>query len=94
MLWRVLASQKRVDIGRGNIAGQDIAATPGAGVLSWNVHWRASDSVTLSAGIDNILNRTYAEHLSRAGTMVPGFAQTGRINEPGRTLWLKTQLQF
>ena len=94
VLWRVLASQQRIDIGMGNIAGQDIAATPGTAVLSWNIDWQASDAVKVSAGIDNLLDRTYAEHLSRTGTMVAGFTQTGRINEPGRTLWLKTQLQF
>lgn len=94
VLWRGLASQQRIDIGRGNIAGQDISATAGASVLSWNLMWKASEQLSVSAGIDNLLDRTYAEHLSRAGAMVPGFTQTGRINEPGRTLWLKTQMQF
>ena len=33
-----------------------------------------------------------AEHISRAGSMVPGFVQTARVNEPGRFLWLKCDL--
>ena len=37
-------------------------------------------------------DRAYAEHLSRAGTMVPGFLQAARVNEPGRAAWVKLQL--
>jgi iron complex outermembrane receptor protein len=59
-----------------------------------NAGWRPRESVLVSAGIDNLFDRTYAEHISRAGAMIPGFIQTTRINEPGRTLWLKAQLTF
>jgi len=45
--------------------------------------------VLVSAGVDNLFDRTYAEHLSRGGSMISGFVQTTRVNEPGRTLWLK-----
>ncbi len=40
------------------------------------------------------MNRTYAEHISQGGAMVPGFIQTVRINEPGRTAWLKLNARF
>ena len=43
----------------------------------------------VTAGVDNLLDRAYAEHLSRAGAMVAGFVQSTRVDEPGRTLWLK-----
>jgi iron complex outermembrane receptor protein len=43
----------------------------------------------VTAGIDNLFDRTYAEHLSRSGAAVAGFEQTTRVNEPGRTIWLK-----
>jgi len=48
----------------------------------------------LSAGIDNLLDKSYAEFVSRAagngmGGAIPGFVQTLRVNEPGRTAWLK-----
>jgi iron complex outermembrane receptor protein len=94
VLWRALAGQDRIDVGKGNIAGQDIAPTAGVGVLSWNLNWHAGEKLSVSAGIDNLLDRSYAEHLSRAGTMIAGFVQTTRVNEPGRTLWLKTQARF
>lgn len=94
VLWRALASQDRVDPGKGNIAGQDIGATPSSNIFSLNAGWRPKETVLVSAGIDNLFDRTYAEHISRAGAMIPGFTQTARVNEPGRTLWLKAQLSF
>lgn len=94
ILWRSLAAQDRVDIGRGNIAGQDIAATGSANILSLNGGWRPAQAVLLTAGIDNLLDETYAEHISRAGAAIAGFDQQGKINEPGRTLWMKAVYDF
>ena len=48
----------------------------------------------MSAGIDNLLDKLYAEHLSRGGGLVAGFEQTTRVNEPGRTLWVKVAGKF
>lgn len=93
-LWRWVAEQDRVDPGKGNIAGQDIGPSEGFQVFSFNGQWKPGDALTLSAGVDNLLNKTYAEHISRAGTQIPGFEQTTRVNEPGRNLWLKAQLVF
>jgi iron complex outermembrane receptor protein len=94
VLWRSLASQQRVDIGKGNIVGQDFGPTSAADILSFNAGWRATQQVLVTAGIDNLLDATYAEHVSRAGAMIPGFDQIARINEPGRTLWMKAQYSF
>ena len=94
ILWRSIASQERVDIGKGNIAGQDFGPTDSANVLSINGGWRASKAVLITAGVDNLLDETYAEHISRAGASIPGFDQLARINEPGRTLWLKGVYSF
>ena len=69
--------------------GQDIGPTDGFALLSVNAGWRPRDGLLIAAGIDNLFDREYAEHLSRAGAMVAGFTQTTRVNEPGRTLWLK-----
>jgi iron complex outermembrane recepter protein len=43
----------------------------------------------VSGGIDNLLDRTYVERLSKSGAAVPGFISLLRIHEPGRTFWLK-----
>lgn len=93
-LLRAVARQDRVDPGKGNIAGQDIGPTAGFAVFSLNAGWRYSKAVTLTGGVDNIFDRTYAEHLSRAGAMVPGYLQTTRVNEPGRTIWVKVQVSL
>ncbi|MBI5429150.1 MAG: TonB-dependent copper receptor [Nitrosomonadales bacterium] len=93
-LLRGVAAQRRVAVNQGNIAGQDIAASGGFSVFSINGGWRASKTAQLSAGVDNLFNRTYAEHISRAGTMVSGFTQTTRVNEMGRMLWLKANFKL
>lgn len=94
LLWRSVAAQDRVDIGRGNIVGQDFGPTDSANILSFNGGWRPSANVLVTGGIDNLLDEEYAEHISRAGVAIPGFDQVTRVNEPGRTLWLKAQFTF
>ena len=93
-LLRMVAAQDRVAVNQGNIVGQDIGRTSGFSVLSMNAAYRASKSVLVSAGVDNLGNRVYAEHLSRGGAMVSGFTQTTRVNETGRNLWLKANFKF
>jgi iron complex outermembrane receptor protein len=94
VLWRLVAAQDRYAVNQGNIVGQDLGPTGGFGVLSLNGAWRPSSSILVSAGIDNLFDKLYAEHLSRGGAMVSGFEQTTRVNEPGRTLWLKLAGRF
>lgn len=95
-LLRMVADQHRVDVGSGNIVmnGQDIGRSSGFAVFSVNAGWRPRKGVQLSAGIDNLFDRTYAEHLSRTGASLPGFVfpANTRINEPGRNVWVKAQI--
>ncbi len=93
-LLRGVAAQNRVAVNQGNIAGQDIAASSGFSVFSLNGGWRANKTVQVTAGVDNVFNKTYAEHISRAGAMVSGFTQTTRVNELGRNVWIKTNFDF
>ena len=92
-LWRVVAKQNRYSKGQGNIVGQDIGASSGFGVLSLNVGWKFSKYATLQGGVDNVFNKTYAEFVSRGGDPSAG-TQTMRVNEPGRTAWLRLQAKF
>lgn len=94
LLWRAIAKQDRVDVGRGNIAGQDIGVSSSSNILSFNGGWSPTARLLVTAGIDNLLDTTYAEHISRAGASIAGFDQTTRVNEPGRTAWLKAQYTF
>ena len=94
VLWRLVAAQKKVAINQGNIVGQDIDKTGGFGVMSINAGWQVTHQLLLTAGIDNIFDKTYAEHLSRGGAIVAGFDQTQKVNEPGRMAWIKAQVTF
>jgi iron complex outermembrane receptor protein len=93
-LLRVVARQHRVDPGKGNIAGQDIGKSAGFGVFSINGGYRVDQRIALTAGIDNLFDKKYAEHLSRSGFDIPGFQRDTRVNEPGRTLWMKASIAF
>jgi iron complex outermembrane receptor protein len=93
-LTRVVAAQRRYALNQGNIVGQDLGATGGFAVVSFNGAWRPTPTVLVSTGVDNLFDRVYAEHLSRGGAMVSGFAQTTRVNEPGRTAWLKVSVDW
>ncbi len=90
-LARFVGPQDRVAIGFGNIVvnGMDLGPTGGFCIFSLNGGYRVRRDLLVSGGIDNLLDRAYAEHISQAGVMLPGFIQTTRVNEPGRTLWLK-----
>jgi iron complex outermembrane receptor protein len=94
-LLRMVAAQDRFDLYKGNIVGQDLGRTGGFGVFSLNGSYRMGKTALLSAGVDNLFDRTYAEHISRGGAMVAGFpAPTTRVNEMGRNLWVKASVQF
>lgn len=93
-LWRLVAAQNRVDPGKGNIAGQDIGKTAGFGVFSINGGYRMNKKVKIVAGIDNLFDKKYAEHLSRSGAAITGYEADTRVNEPGRTLWLKASVSL
>jgi iron complex outermembrane receptor protein len=63
-------------------------------VYSLNAGYRPKKGTLISAGVDNLTDKAYAEHISRAGAMVAGYTQTTRVNEPGRNLWLKASMAF
>jgi iron complex outermembrane receptor protein len=63
-------------------------------VLSLHGGYRINPKLALTAGIDNLLDATYAEHISRAGVNIPDFEPTEQVNEPGRTYWIKATARF
>src|SRR5690554_4110113 len=94
-LARFVNSQSHVAVGQGNIVGQDIGETSGFAVFSLNAGYRANEQLTFTAGIDNLFDRNYAEHLSKGDANVLGYAvQETRVNELGRNFWLKAQYKF
>jgi iron complex outermembrane receptor protein len=94
-LLRVAAAQDRVNPGYGNVVGQDLGTTPGFAVFSINGGYRFTKRLQLAAGIDNLFDRTYAEHLNLAGNSAFGYpGEPVRIHEPGRSAWLKLNYRF
>jgi len=85
-LFRWAAAQDRVDDDPLTGSGQDYGETPGYGVLDLSGRYKIVGSLSLFAGVDNVFNRTYANHLNRGNLFDP---EPVRINEPGRTLWVR-----
>lgn len=91
--------QTRTDAGRGNVIGQDQSTeSAGYGVVSLYAGWKPNKQASIVAGIDNVFDKEYAEALSRAGAsgmaLPAGYESMLRVNEPGRTFWLKGQYRF
>jgi iron complex outermembrane receptor protein len=93
-LWRVVAAQDRVAVGKGNVVGQDFGKSAGFGVFSLNGSYKLSKQLKVSTGVDNLFGQNYAEHLNLAGDAGFGFPGDKALNEPGRTLWTKVDFSF
>ncbi len=94
VLLRVVGGQDRVAPGQGNVAGRDLGPSPGFATLAVNGGWRLGERLRLTAGIDNVFDRRYSEHLNLAGSADFGYpADPVRINEPGRSAWVKLDLR-
>lgn len=93
-LWRLVSSQHRIAVGQGNVVGKDFQDSPGFGVLSANMAYKVNKNVKVSAGIDNILDKEYSEHLNLAGNSTFGYSANTSVNEPGRTVWAKVDVKF
>ena len=90
---RLVTAKDKYDANNGGIAGYDIGKTGGFGIFSLNTTYKRDKRTTFSAGIDNVFDKTYAEFISRAGTSITGYnPATTRVNEPGRTAWLKATI--
>jgi iron complex outermembrane receptor protein len=92
---RGVARQERVAPGQGNVVGRDLGPTPGFATLAINAGYKVNDLVQVTAGIDNLFDRHYAEHLNLAGSADFGYpADAVRIAEPGRTAWLRVGIRY
>jgi iron complex outermembrane receptor protein len=93
-LLRLVAPKDEVAVGQGNISGQDIGKSGGFGIFSLNGGYKPNKKTLIAAGVDNLFDKTYAEFISRNGSGVTnmGYVQNTRVNEPGRTAWLKATI--
>lgn len=94
-LLRAVARQHRVAIDEGNVVGRDLGPTAGFATFALNAGYRFNAAWQLSAGVDNLFDRDYSEHLNLSGSEDFGYpADPVRIHEPGRTFWLKAGYRF
>ena len=93
-LIRVVSRQDRVAINDGNVVGKDFSKSAGFTIFSLNTAYKVNENVKLSAGVDNLFDKTYSEHLNLAGNSGFGYSSNSPVNEPGRTFWAKMNLTF
>lgn len=94
VLWRIVAAQHRYATGKGNVVGRDRGASAGFSVVSLHADYRVNQRLKLALGVDNLFDKAYAEHLNLAGNTGFGYPGGVRINEPGRTFWLRADVRF
>jgi len=94
LLWRVVAAQDRTSYREGNIIGYDLEDSKGFGTLSLNGTYNIQKDLDLSVGIDNVLNKNYAEHLNKLGSSGFGYAATEQFNNIGRNYWARISMKF
>ena len=95
-VWRLVSKQNRYHKGYGSVTGTDYGPTGGFGILSLSLAYRPDENLTFSLGVDNLLNKTYAEFVNYSEAAIPalGISAGGHITEPGRTIWLKGNYRF
>lgn len=94
LLWRMVAAQDRTSYREGNIIGYDLEDSKGFGTLSLNGTYNIQKDIDLSVGIDNVLNKNYAEHLNKLGSSGFGYAATEQFNNIGRNYWARISMKF
>jgi iron complex outermembrane receptor protein len=86
---RFASNQDRID----TLSGLDAGKTPGYGVLDAYGRYSISKNTKVRFGVDNVFDKTYAEHVSRKNNDIAN-PQALRVNEAGRSTWLKLETEF
>jgi iron complex outermembrane receptor protein len=83
---RWAARQTRVDDDPTLGSGLDTGQTPGWAAVDLSGVLELGGAFVISAGVENIFDRSYAYHLNRSSFFEP---LRVRVNEPGRVLWVR-----
>jgi iron complex outermembrane receptor protein len=94
LLWRVVDSQNRISKNEGNIVGYDLQPSAGFSTLSLNGTYNLAEDIDLSVSIDNVLDKTYTEHLNKMGNAGVGLAANEQFNNMGRNYWARISMKF
>lgn len=87
------ATQYRYTLDYGNVVGKDLGKTKGFATLNLYGGYKHKYFMLL-AGVDNLTNTLYAYHLSKNGFLIGDIPATTRVNEPGRSYWVKLKLHL
>jgi iron complex outermembrane receptor protein len=90
---RWAAEQDRVEANPMVNSGLDAGETPDWAVLDLYASMSLGSFGDLRAGVDNLFDRRYAEHLNRSN-LDPFNPEAIRVNEPGRVLWARYEYRF
>lgn len=94
LLWRVVDGQNRISKNEGNIVGYDLQPSTGFSILSLNGTYNLAEDIDLSVGIDNVLDKTYTEHLNKMGNAGVGLVANEQFNNMGRNYWARISIKF
>ncbi|WP_173911817.1 TonB-dependent copper receptor [Acinetobacter sp. Marseille-Q1618] len=94
LLWRVVAKQDRISLNQGNIVGYDMGESKSFNTLALNASYNLAKDINLAVGVDNVLDKTYTEHLNKAGSSGFGFASNEQFNNIGRNYWARMSIKF
>lgn len=89
---RGVLRQDRIAEGQGTIYSLDTRETPGFATVSAYGGRQLFGNTTLTLGVDNLFDRTYAEHIQRGSADLGASAEP--VNEPGRVLWANLTTRF
>jgi iron complex outermembrane receptor protein len=88
---RYALTQTRVDTDRSVGTGLDTGKTSGYAVVDISGSYQLTEIAKISAGIDNVLDHTYANHLNYPN----GYDSTVlHMNEPGRSFYMMLRAKF
>lgn len=94
LLWRAVAEQNRISLNEGNIVGYDMSKSKGFSTFAINAAYQYSEVLGFSIGIDNLLDKTYSEHLNKSGAALFGYAANEQFNNVGRNYWARVSMKF
>ncbi|TAK95147.1 MAG: TonB-dependent receptor [Aquabacterium sp.] len=92
LITRMADGQQRIDRNHGSTNGLDVAATPGFSVWDIQSDYKFSKQVQLAAGIDNVFDRYYVEHLNHSSSVSwanLGSTLPSQVPEAGQRWWVK-----
>lgn len=91
---RMVSAQRRISENMGNVVGYDFDTSRGFATVDLNSRYTFNPHFTLTIGIDNLFDKTYADHLNKAGSSAFGYAANESFNQAGRMLWASVDAKF